>query len=278
TAASCFRLLIKSAHQPDVQLTEAWLLREGDEAPRRPGIRWWWFKSGNRSFWDYPKQGPVVLNEEYPEDGAWDLRKAEVLDLSSHMDANGVLNWQVPEGRWTILRFGYTLLGQKTRASTVSENGYECDVLDSRGIERQFQTVADPILRAAGSAAGTTLKYLHVDSYELGADVRGQQPTWSIEFRSEFQKRRGYDLLPYLPALARRIVDSRETTDRFLWDIRRTIGDLFAERFFARFADLAHERGVGMHCETGYGTYPHPHIDGLQCAGKADITMGECEL
>ncbi|MCX6620218.1 MAG: glycosyl hydrolase, partial [Acidobacteria bacterium] len=75
--------------------------------------------------------------------------------------------------------------------------------------------------------------------------------------------------------LARRIVDNRDRTNRFLWDIRRTIGDLMAERFFGRFAELAHARGVGIDCETGYGTYPHPHIDGLQCAGKCDLTMGE---
>jgi len=56
----------------------------------------------------------------------------------------------------------------------------------------------------------------------------GQQPTWSQAFREEFRSRRGYDLLPFLPALARRIVDSREVTDRFLEDFRWTIGDLMA--------------------------------------------------
>ncbi len=274
TSAALFRLLIRSAYAPDVQLAGGWILRQGDEAPRRPGLRWWAFKSANRSFWDYPQQGPQALEEEYPEDGALDLRAAEVVDLSGRV-SEGKLNWEVPEGRWTILRFGYTLLGQQTRASSVSANGYECDVLDSCGIERQFQTVAEPILRAAEGYAGSTLKFLHVDSYELGADVEGQQPTWSAHFRPEFQVRRGYDLLAFLPALAGRIVDSRESTGRFLWDIRRTIGDLMAGRFFGRFAELAHARGVGIHCETGYGTYPHPHIDGLECAGKCDVTMGE---
>jgi hypothetical protein len=105
--------------------------------------------------------------------------------------------------------------------------------------------------------------------------VQGQQPTWSAEFRAEFQARRGYDLLPFLPALARRVVDGRTQTGRFFHDFRHTIGDLMAEKFFGRFAELSHARGVEMHAETGYGTYPHPHFDGLRCAGACDVTMGE---
>ncbi len=275
TRSDRFRLLIHSAWVTDVRLAQAWLLRNGDEVSPRPGIQWWWFKSGNRSFWDYPKQGPGALDEEYPDDGASDVAAAEVIDLSGKLKPGGAMSWSVPAGRWTVLRFGYTLLGQETRASSTNHDGWEADMLDSRGMEKQFQAVAAPILDAAGDLAGRTLKTLHVDSYELGADVRGQQPTWSAAFRDEFRTRRGYDLLRFLPALARRIVDSREQTNRFLWDIRRTIGDLMAERFFGRFAELAHARGVGIDCETGYGTYPHPHIDGLQCAGKCDVTMGE---
>ena len=49
-----------------VQVAEAVLLRQGDEPILRRGIKWWWFKSGNRSFWDYPRQGPAALDEAVP--------------------------------------------------------------------------------------------------------------------------------------------------------------------------------------------------------------------
>jgi hypothetical protein len=274
TTALVFRLLINSAYAPDVQLAEGWLLRDGDELWSRPGIKWWWFKSGNRAFFDYPKQGPACLEEEYPDDGVFDTRKNEVVDLSSRMGADGSLEWEIPQGRWTILRFGYTLLGQKTRATTTGDIGYESDVLDKKGVDRHFRYVAEPILRAAGGEVGRTVQYFHVDSYEIGADIQGLQPTWSERFRDEFKVRRGYDLLPYLPALAERIVDSREQTDRFLWDIRCTIADLMAEQYYGRFAELAHARGVGFHTEAAYG-YPDPHADILKCMGMADIPMGE---
>jgi hypothetical protein len=274
TTAKIFRLVVQSAHVPDVRLAEMWLLCKGDRPQLRPGIKWWWFKSGNRSFWDWPKEGPAVMDEEYPEDSTADCRSSEVIDLSSRMDKNGKLDWQVPEGRWTVLRFGYTLEGQRSRCSS-TVIGYEADMLDPAGIETHYKHCAAPLLDAAGNRKGKTLKFLHVDSYELGADIKGQQPNWSAAFREEFRSRRGYDPVLYLPALARRIVDGREKTDRFLWDVRMTIADLFAEKFFGRFAELAHAQGVGIHCETGYGTYPHPQFDGLRVAGQCDATMGE---
>ena len=49
----------------------------------------------------------------------------------------------------------------------------------------------------------------HTDSWEIGAGAKGLQPTWTEDFRQQFQQRRGYDLLRYLPAMARRIVNDR---------------------------------------------------------------------
>jgi len=275
-AAKHFRLSMLSSYAAPIHVAEVILLRKGDKPRLRRGVKWWWFKSGNRSFWDYPRQGPAALAEEYEDDGAFDCRSGEVVDLSRQVDATGRIDWEVPEGRWTVLRFGYTLEGQRIRAESIGgRGGYEADMLSSAGIESHFRNTAEPMLADAAAVGAKVLKYFHIDSYELGADVRGQQPTWSPAFREEFKARRGYELLPYLPALARRIVDSREETNRFLADFRWTIGDLIAERFWGRFAELAHARGAGVHTETGYGTYPWPHIDALLCAGKNDVTMGE---
>ena len=271
-----FRLLIMSAYGAPVQVAEAVLLRKGDEPDVRPGIKWWPFKSGNRSFWDYPREGPAAMGEEYGDDGTFDSKSSEAEDLTPSMAGDGRIQWDVPSGRWTIFRFGYTLEGQRIRAESAGgAGGYEADMLDSASIDCHFKNTAETMLADASSTGTKALKYLHIDSYEMGADVRGQQPTWSRTFREEFKQRRGYDLLPYLPALARRIVDNRNTTDRFLADFRWTIGDLMDERFWARFGELAHEHGIGIHSETGYGTYPYPHIDGLRCAGNNDVPMGE---
>ena len=99
-----FRLAMTSSYGTPVQVAEAVLLRRGDEPVLRRGVKWWWFKSGNRSFWDYPRQGPSALEEEYADDGAVDCRSTEVVDLTTSMDADGRIKWEAPPGRWTVLR------------------------------------------------------------------------------------------------------------------------------------------------------------------------------
>jgi hypothetical protein len=91
--------------------------------------------------------------------------------------------------------------------------------------------------------------------------------------RAEFQKRRGYDLLPWLPVLAGRIVNSREESDRFLFDYRKTLGDLAIDNHYKLFRDQAHAHGIGIHPESG-GPHAVP-IDAQRCLGWDDAPMSE---
>jgi hypothetical protein len=270
-AARYFRLAIFRAHAPDLQLAEFSLLRQGDEPLLRAGIQWWDFKSANRAWWGWPPTPYGALEEEYGEDGASDVSAADVLDLSSHLQADGRLDWKFPAGRWTVLRFGWTPLGEPARMGT---GGYEVDVLSTKGADLMMDSAARRMRALSVQHAGGAPIVFHTDSWELGAGGKGQQPTWTEDFRAEFQRRRGYDLLPYLPALARRIVGDRRTTDRFLRDNRDTIADLLAD-YYARLQQRAHEMNCSMNPESGYGSYPHPHMDGLRVFGRADRPMAE---
>ncbi|MGN6555952.1 MAG: glycosyl hydrolase, partial [Verrucomicrobiota bacterium] len=123
-----------------------------------------------------------------------------------------------------------------------------------------MQTVLDRL----GPVASKTLEGALIDSYEVG----GQN--WTPQFREEFQRRRGYDLLKYLPALTGRVVDNPEISERFLWDMRRTIADLFAENYYGRFQELCHQHGLVAMTEPYTGPF-----ESLQCGGAADLPMGE---
>jgi len=103
-----------------------------------------------------------------------------------------------------------------------------------------------------------------IDSYEVGCN------NWTPRFRDEFMKRRGYDPIPFLPTLTGRYVESGEMTERFLWDFRRTLSDLFAENYYNRFADLCHQHGLKFSVEPYDGPF-----ECLQAGAKADIVMGE---
>ena len=272
-----FRLWITSAHCQDVRLAEFQLLRQGDQPIVRQGIKCWDYKSGNRGIWNYKsKNGGVVISvamdDVNPFHQQYDLQSSEVIDLSKFLRADGRLDWKAPSGRWTIMRFGWTTIGQHARMS--SGGGYEVDVLSTKGADLMFDNAAVGMLKATAKTAPGAMKVFHTDSWEIGADVQGQQPTWTPDFREQFRKRRGYDLLPLLPAMARRIVDDSETTERFLTDYRATIADLIAD-YYGQLQHRAHQTQTMLNPESGYGSYPTPHLDGLKVFGRADLPMAE---
>jgi len=197
-----------------------------------------------------------------------DFLPGSMVDLSKMMDSTGKLVWDVPEGNWVVLRFGHTmypLCGPSlTKGSNAAGAGYEVDPFSSEALDLHFSALAEKLADDAGPLAGKVVKNFFIDSWESGA------ATWTPRFRAEFQRLRGYDLLPYLPVLAGRIVQSVGVSERFLWDYRRTIGDLFAENFYGRTAELLHGRGLGLQAEA-YGG----HFDVLENLGRTDVPCGE---
>lgn len=271
TTGTVFRLVIQRAHAGDLQLAEFQVLRSGDEPVLRRGIKWWDYKSANRAWWQWPPNPYEALEEEYTGDDASDLAAAEVLDVTSYLRPGGRLEWQAPPGRWTVLRFGWTPLAEPAR---MGSGGYEVDVLNVRGADLMMDSAAKPMRALSVQHAAGAPVIFHTDSWEIGAGGKGQQPTWTDDFADQFRKRRGYELRRYLPALARRVVDDRETTGRFLRDYRDTVADLLAD-YYGRLQQRAHELGGGINSESGYGSYPHPHMDGLKIFGRADRPMAE---
>ena len=104
----------------------------------------------------------------------------------------------------------------------------------------------------------------HIDSWENGAQ------NWTAKMREEFQKRRGYDLFPFLPVITGRVVDSAEVSERFLWDLRQTISDLVVENYAGHMRELANAAGLRFTVEA-YGA----PCDSIPYGGASDEPMGE---
>lgn len=188
-----------------------------------------------------------------------------ILDLSARLDAQGRLDWDAPEGEWTILRLGHTPIGRENHPAPPEGRGLECDKLSREALDAHWAGMMAVVLRDAGPLAGRALNNALIDSYEVG----GQ--TWTPRFREEFRARRGYDPLLWLPAIAGRVVGSAGMIERFLWDFRRTVADLFADNYFGHFGQLCRRNGLLFSVEP-YGNAP---FDSLQVGGMADIPMGE---
>ena len=239
-----------------------------DQAPHQP-LQNWREKALLKTLEPFSTPDTTPLFREIPATpGEEDTRAAEVVDLTSKLGADGRLNWDVPQGEWQILRFGCTI-GDHSQVSTSSEgwSGYALDVYDAGAFQRYWDAVVEPLIADAGPLAGKTLKYLHTDSWEIEA------VNWTPTLRAEFQKRRGYDPVPWLPVIAGRIVNSRDESDRFLFDFRKTLGDLTIDNHYRLFRDNAHRHGLEIHPESG-GPHAVP-IDAQRDLGWDDVPMSE---
>lgn len=209
------------------------------------------------------------LFQEFPaKPDEHDALTGDVVDLTDRLLPDGTLNWNAPTGDWRMLRLGYTL-NDHCRVSTCSQgwDGYALDPFDAGAFKRYWDAVVEPLIDDAGPLAGKTLKYLHTDSWEV------EVANWTPTLRAEFKKRRGYDLLPWLPVIAGKIVNSREESNRFLHDFRRTMGDLAMDNHYKLFKEWSHRRGLLIHPESG-GPHAVP-IDAQQCLGLNDAPMSE---
>jgi hypothetical protein len=79
--------------------------------------------------------------------------------------------------------------------------------------------------------------------------------------------------VPWLPIVAGRIVESRAASDRFLNDLRRTVGDLIVSEHYDEFARRAQQWELGTHPESG-GPHGAP-IDALETFRSAAFPQTE---
>ena len=200
------------------------------------------------SVWNYYEDVAVLA---IPSESI--LKVEETIDLTAHLDrATGVLTLpkEVKAGM-TLLRIGQTTIGKTNESqSPVSGCGLECDKLSREAVLKFWQAYPQQIIDLAGHHAGKTFVHFEIDSYEAG----GQ--TWSGVLPTEFKQRCGYDLLPYLPYMIeyRKVIGSKQETDRFKKDWQRVVQELFAENYYGYMAELTRQTpGMNLMIEP-YGT------------------------
>ncbi|MEN6424696.1 MAG: glycosyl hydrolase [Phycisphaerales bacterium] len=196
------------------------------------------------------------------------IAPGSIVDLTDRMDSNGRLTWDVPEGDWTILRFGRTTTGANTRPAPEPGLGFECDKFDPAALDAHFDAFVGTLLqevgpRPADRTTGWTM--LHIDSWEMGSQ------NWSGRFPEEFRRRRGYDPLPYLPVVTGRVVESLEISERFLWDLRQTAQELVIENHAQHLKVLGRRHGFSLSIEP----YDMNPCSDLSLGGVADVPMCE---
>ncbi len=200
--------------------------------------------------------------------GEEDLDAGQEVDLTKEkMSQSGKLEWDVPAGDWEILRIGYTSSDARVSTSSGKFQGLVIDYLDRDALMTYWNANVQPTLTAAKAYLGDSLRYVYTDSWEVGG------VNWTGRFRQAFMAGRGYDPVPYLPVVTGRIVGSRDESDRFLNDLRKTVGDLLLTEHYQVFGQLAAMNGLGFHPESG-GPHGAP-VDSLRLLGAGTFPQSE---
>jgi (4-O-methyl)-D-glucuronate---lignin esterase len=249
----------------------AYPLRHGSPLPGEPGsgrspILARSFKTALRQIGSDSMPSAKELFPNAPSvPGEQDVDLNGVVDLSSQTDAAGKLHWSFSPGEWEILRVGYS--AARVRVTNNDGTGFAVDALSTQAFDHYWDRVVAPILSASKPYIGKSLFYLVTDSWE------SQGANWTDDFREEFIRLRGYDPVPYLPVVAGRIVGSRDASNAFLADLRRTVADLMTANYYDHFAQRASEYGLGTHPESG-GPHGAP-IDALETFRSAAFPQTE---
>lgn len=207
-----------------------------------------------------------TVRDFYPTPDSPDAAAPEdILDITRRV-RYGLLDWNAPDGRWRIYRFGYVLTGKKNGPASPEATGLEVDKLDLDAVRRYYRGYYKMYDEASGGRLGSVISHLMIDSYESGCQ------NWTAAMPQEFQRRRGYSLIPWLPALTGQIIGSSVRTERFLYDWRRTLEELMAEHHYDGVDAINSEYGLKRHTEAHEYTRVY-NADGMDVRRNADIPM-----
>lgn len=256
TTATRFRIVFDNADGNVFQIGELELLFQ-------PVLSNWMKKAGYYT----SHKGDIYEWNSDQNEVKTSLQPDKVVDLTDRMSSDGVLLWIVPDGNWTVVRMGHTASGIAPRPLPLGiGTSLETDKLDAEATRIHYRNYPGRLAEAVGDLAGKSYNCVEIDSWEVGAQ------NWTAKLPQEFLKRRGYDLTPYLTLLlSGRIVESRETSERFLEDYRHTLIELVNENFFNTYATLCHKDGL----QTWAETYHSMFADALDVTPSLDAVMTE---
>lgn len=158
----------------------------------------------------------------------------------------------------TVVFFLASRTGMMVKRPSVGAEGFVVDHLDRAAIAAYLEHVADPLLRGVQSSRPYAV---FSDSLEVyGAD-------WTPDLPAEFEKLRGYDLIPHLPAL---LEDTGPDAPEIRYDWARTLTELLDRNYFAQIQSWAHAHGVRLRAQA-YG----PPATILSSNAFVDLPEGE---
>ena len=202
----------------------------------------------------------------------------EITDLSDRKDSE-YFNLFIPEGDHALYALVEFTGFMEVINGAPGASGPVLDHFSEAAVRRYLERMSDTIEAGTGPLS-QHLRALFTDSMEL------EGSNWTADMRSEFVKRRGYDILPFLPFILFRTGAMGNVTDReygvtfgqtfeemirrMRYDFETTKAELLEERFLRTFAGWCGGLGVRSRMQAyGRGFFP------LESSMAIDIPEGE---
>ncbi|HVQ38981.1 MAG TPA: glycosyl hydrolase, partial [Pyrinomonadaceae bacterium] len=159
------------------------------------------------------------------------LAPKSIRELASVKDGVVTID-NIPAFPHEVLFFISSRTGMQVKRPAVGAEGFVLDHMNRAATDHYLKTVGDRLMQAFGSNPPYSI---FCDSLEV------YNTDWSSDFLEEFNRRRGYDLKPHLPAL---VIEMGPQTKSLRRDWGMTLSELLNERFLAPMQQWAKRNGT----------------------------------
>ena len=216
----------------------------------------------------YMKEIAIMAIRDHPDKKI--KTSDDVIMLNKQFDGEK-LQWQVPEGKWTILRFVCSNTGHHLIIPSPNSDGLQIDFLDPKATTRYLQHILNRLRITKQNAKTSGLSYLSFDSMELD-----EATAWTDAMDSIFFAHNGYDVLPYLPAFAGWELPGGN--ELFLQQYKKTVSDQLIFSHYTTGRDFLADYGIQVNAEAGGPGPPlwkSCPVDALKALGNVNVPRGE---
>lgn len=207
--------------------------------------------------------------------------------LTDRMQPDGTFEWDVPRGQWQLFVFFQQPVNTRVIGAVGKGPQLVLDHMNRAALEAHLKRISEAADAEIGSFYGKTVRAGFCDSLEVEAESY-----WTDNFPSEFRRRRGYDLTPWLPFIE---TPGRgdpygpyesapwfdgPNAERVRKDYLQTVSDLWIDNFFAPLAEWLHKRGLKARVQAhgapvdllkAYGLTDIPETEQLYADGRVEF-------
>lgn len=239
----------------------------------------------------YPSQFPF---QQLQVKTIGELVPGSAVVLTSRVQPDGTLDWDVPPGIWQVFTYKQAPSGQEVGGGIGSGPQLVLDHMSRRAFEAYADRVGGGLRKSNGQFFGNTLRAVFCDSLEVTSGLHWYDYYWSDDFLREFKARRGYDLTPYLPIIKipGTNIPYRSTapdtplyniagiSDRVRRDYWQTVSDVMIQNFYEPFNQWASENHLLSRVQSHgsptdllrvYGEASIPETESLYDNGRYDF-------